>query len=192
MNDRIPTRRVRHRVISAALGLGLLLLRPTAASPIVLDTTTARVSIPFAGTIFDPDTNENIAVSGHLLVKVVIYYRLVPTRIRSQYKLGDDVTLVGATSGNTYVTRGHDEVKYFASSAGPIGSVDQMALFRLAPPGTQLHPNHSDSSNSHVRTWQVHYQIAYTPDGQVASTQADVIPDPVSMSCTTMAQVCNP
>ena len=179
------------RLVVAALGLSLISFAttpsPAAATPENLLT---KVTIPFAGTVFDPDTNETIDVAGQLFVKIVIYYKLTPTRIRAQYKLATETTAIGETSGDAYQTIGHDAVKFFWA-AGQIATIDQLAVLRLAPAGISLHPNHSDTSNPHVRIWQVRYRIDYAPDGAVTATQATVEADPAPASCTAVMNVCN-
>ena len=172
--------------------LGAILLLTTMAAPALAapDNVLTKVTIPFSGTVFDADTNENVDVAGQLLVKIVIYYKLTPTRIRAQYKLANGATAVGETSGAAYQTIGHDAVKFFWS-AGQVATIDQLAVLRLAPGGVALHPNHSDTSNPQVRIWQVRYRVDYAPDGQVSATSATVEPDPAPASCTAVMNVCN-
>ncbi len=98
--------------------LGSILLLMTTAAPALAapDNVLTKVMIPFSGTVFDADTNENVDVTGQLLVKIVIYYKLTPTRVRAQYKLANGATAVGETSGAAYQTIGHDAVKFFWSA----------------------------------------------------------------------------
>ncbi len=190
MHDQ-PHRRCRRRLVAGALALTLLLpALPPPAAVAAPDNVLTKVTIPFSGTVFDADANENVDVAGTLLVKIVIYYKLTPTRIRAQYKLANDATAIGETSSDAYQTIGHDAVKFFWA-AGQIASIDQLAVLRLAPAGIALHPNHSDTTNPHVRIWQIRYRIDYAPDGQVAATAATVEPDPAPASCTAVMNVCD-
>jgi len=187
-----PHRRRRRGLVAGGLALTLILpaLFPAVAVA-APDNVLTKVTIPFSGTVFDADTNENVDVAGQLLVKIAIYYKLTPTRIRAQYKLANDATAVGETSAAAYQTIGHDAVKFFWA-AGQVVTVDQLAVLRLAPAGIALHPNHSDTTNPQVRIWQLRYRIDYGPGNDVTAMSATVEPDPGPASCTAVMNVCNP
>ena len=143
-----------------------------------------NVSVPFAGTVFHPDTNENVQISGHLLVTIVAKYSLNPVKVLLKYRPDEDVTAIGQTSGDSYSVTGARVTKLQWWPA-PIKAIENVILLTWDPPL----PCPDDCLNPPLHL-QTHLDLDATT-GQITTSNVTLLPAPLPDSCTTVVEVCN-
>lgn len=159
---------------------------------------TTKLALPLDTTYHDANTNEDVHVTGTLLVKQVINYQPNnpikgypgnPCKISDSYKLGTDVVAVGMTSGNPYIVKGKGTLKY-AWPPNPWKSLDQHGVL-VGIPNNPCTPNNPCVPNDPIR---IHYHVDYDPQtGLSTGSTIDFPSNPVAPgACVAIAQVCTP
>ena len=166
--------------ICLTFGVTFLLLHP---APVwsASGKTSAKLSIPFTATVRSPFDNEDVKISGHLSVSTTISRTSVPPKITAVAKPASDVTAIGQTFGLPFVVRGKSSLTYYWPFAPT--RISHIIEVRLYPPPTSL-------PTPGFRLWLLQYRVDYGVDGQVTSTDATMLPDPASGSCSAMIEVC--
>ena len=140
-----------------------------------------KVTLPLSTIVVDP--NENVQLSGSILVKTVIkYVPGNPVKVLTSFKLGKDAAAIGLASGNPYTLKGNGTIKYKWIPESPMKSVDHTGIL-LVIPGNPVVPGNP------VR---LHYHVDFdTTSGDVSGALIDFPASPILNTCTPIAQVCN-
>lgn len=132
--------------------------------------------------VADPNTMENVQITGSLLVKTVINYTPInPCKVLTSFKLGKDVLAVGMTSGNPYTVKGKGTVKTNWVPTAPIKGVDHTGLLVVTPVNPIIPGN----------PMRVHYHVDYDTAGNVSGSLIDFPINTIINACHPIAQVCN-
>ena len=148
-----------------------------------------KVTLPLSTTVVDPNTLENVQISGSILVKTVIkYVPGNPVKVLTSFKLGKDAAAIGLASGNPYTLKGNGAVKYKWSPESPIKSVDHTGILVVIPPNPVI-PGNPVVPGNPVR---LHYHVDFDAvSGDVSGSFIDFPGNPILNTCTPIAQVCN-
>ena len=178
--------RILHTVLATT---GVVLLALPLASPALADPApplvgnfTAKLIIPIDTLAADPNTLENVHITGSVLVKTIIrYFPPNPIKILTSFKPGREASGVGMTSGDLYTIKGNGTQKYDWLPGASIKAVDHTGLL-IAVPGNPVMPTNP------VR---VHLHVDYDPfTGAALGSTVDFPATPLADTCTTTAQVC--
>jgi hypothetical protein len=145
-----------------ALVIGISLLPPFVSSP-EAGTVTSRLELPFSGTIFNSNTNEDVILTGNVHLVSRCPSPADPCQLVSN--LANSVG-TGSTTGARYEATGYDSVTTGAPSESP--EITQNVFFSLLPAAGGV------SAQSPIRLTLV-LKLKFSKEGELQSGEASII-----------------
>jgi hypothetical protein len=143
----------------------------------------AALTVPIDTVVTDPNTSEDVHITGSLLVKTNVHYIPGnPVKVQTAFKLGKDVTGTGMTSGDPYKIKGSGALKYNWLTGDHITAVDHTGIITEIP-GNPVIPGNPIRVHVHVD-----YNAA---TGDASGALVDFPNTPTFNTCSAIAQVCN-
>lgn len=178
--------------IPAAMALLALTSAPCVhadPAPPLLGNFVAKFSIPVDTVAADPNTMEDVHITGSISAKTIVHYIPPnPIKVLTSFKPGKDLTGVGMTSGSRYRIKGKGIQKYDWYPGLPIKAVDHTGILVAIPPNPVVPPNPVIPPNP-IR---VHLHVDYDAlTGNAVGSTVDFPTSALPSTCTATAQVCN-